>query len=294
MNYNLSIAGPKPLDPTRLTFLDLPGELRNLVYDAVANAIGPNIFVEVRAFEGLSPLRAVHTATAAGEYRHARHEDERVGRSLRTGKLAISETSRQIASESLPFMYKHTFVFMETYDLDVFLRDIGQQRKYVRHVELLRHRSLPRHIAQKTFSGLLSASNLTTLELDHRTICQEDVYNYPERKRVDRRRLEDFVEGFLCPWSERFNLDDRLQRVACLVKFTHSVCHECGNRNVRRCANAEHGCPVGCFDDSVGTHLRELREAMMDLMRKVSSSARLGNWALSMAIDEDENSMEIE
>lgn len=154
-------------------FLGLPAEIRVSIYRYLIQEDSP---IAVTAFK-LPDIPRRATRQGFGDRKaHSKFGlflDSSSGKYLNQdpSDFGIARVSKLLASEALPIMYgDNIFEFASMGELDVFLGQIGDMTKYIKHISIRGDQSYTNGKGRGVFDKLLPATNLTSVTINHRAI----------------------------------------------------------------------------------------------------------------------------
>ncbi|KAK5121645.1 hypothetical protein LTR85_004817 [Meristemomyces frigidus] len=171
----------EPVTPTEyFRFLDLPPELRGMVYDLLLQQPEERIIMDTYKPVG-QPRRPVR-AGFRSKHTHKRMQwDKLRGKWVgqKASNFSLLRVNQQLREEAAAVVYgNHTFACSDMAAMLIFLETIGGMRKHLRHVKLGLWHNYQESKTRPIFDLLKEAKGLRTLEIEHRTICSNPEYTY--------------------------------------------------------------------------------------------------------------------
>lgn len=179
----------------KVSFLSLPGELRNVIYVLVSLPTDQiyNI-VTYRPPGDAKPRRAVQHSFMEDTH-HGMVFDHSRGKWDPTpsdGTISLALASKQIAAEILPMIYgDNVFAFRTFGCMNIFLREIDRNRQHLRKLHVTDEKAYIFSQPGKAFSGLLPASNLQQISVG------AEIIGLGFRGERLRESIERFVDEFM-------------------------------------------------------------------------------------------------
>lgn len=164
-----------------VTFLDLPGEVRNKIWDEVLET---NKIVEIGVTFGRPPDRLYQFRSPWGAHSTAR---------------ALARTSKQISAEVLAIVYGcNTFEFGNLEHLARFAARIGPiSCSRIRHVGIMHPDGLRSTLSPDPWKSIVSFTNLRSLTINHATVYLNAL---PQPGRMRMLDLFKSLKPFLYAW----------------------------------------------------------------------------------------------
>ncbi|THY27377.1 hypothetical protein D6D01_04137 [Aureobasidium pullulans] len=142
---------PEPADNEKFPFLELPAEIRNMIYSYVLERPGCSIYIQGK-----------HTGIIDTRWR--KEGGQWLPRSETSYSTSLMRVNKQINVESTPYLFsRHMFEFPDTTMMQRFLDYIGPKR--VESLVSVRVDTQYSTTAQKAYKLLSRATSLTKLEL---------------------------------------------------------------------------------------------------------------------------------
>ena len=253
----------EPFETFRL--LDLPPELRGMIYDILLNELKPTIKMGCRKFSG-QPRRPIRY----GEWHLAKNPGVRDGATiaeqieLEPTAVVLAQVNKQISEEFLPLVYNTNFQFADTTSLNVFLERIGSTRQHLRHISLPREHGYTGGRGPKTFGNLIPASALRSLTINHISICSTN------GRYGGTCSLEQFKNDIL-PLMESLHESregkDGQRSVLDIVHVASAPCIPCSKVPPPfACKQANRGCMVLCHDQNIAEHCEDVKSRFRALL----------------------------
>lgn len=156
---------------TRLTsFLDLPAELRNAIYEAILDFAQEVIHITL-----IDRRKSSVVLRQTRRYKLDRVEggwyNTLKSLSPTSNNLAIALVNKQTACEALPFLYATAFAFSSLNQLNVFLGTIKDNAKHIRDIQLTGADLCDTRVPAQDFTKLLAANSLRSITIPHLHLC---------------------------------------------------------------------------------------------------------------------------
>lgn len=192
-----------------VTFLDLPGELRNKVWDYVLET-------DVTFAIGIPQPESTSTPATPSQ--------------LSQTTLALAQTNKTISTEVLGMVYgSNDFRFGNLCDLSDFVHRIGPMRAHLRRVDIIGSGCQPKMLKAGPWGLMLSMTKLRKLTMSHQ--CVTCYHQRSETTETSIARFLDELKPLLRAWhsanKDRPDSPSLLQLVN-IVKY--DSCRSCGAR----------------------------------------------------------------
>lgn len=262
---------------TAFRFMDLPPEIRNIVY---RHLLEEDVEVQIRSYQPRGhERRPVQLSFSPGTYSRRRDQtwDAANGRWLGPGESGHSllAVSKQMLQETATIAYgSKRFGFRKYSDARLFLDRIGSMRRFLREIELPDQiRSVS--TTQLFFKQLRDATNLQSIIVRHRDVCNKDRYS-PSSSRNPK-----ILAATMKPLLKALQKCDRAleargktpeRDLLSLVEVEHEddhLCYQCEAKNYDLCYSFNR-CSVKCVD--LKEHLEELQGELDDALEDVLKS----------------------
>lgn len=152
-------------------FMDLPAELRTLIYSFVVEAEGTiKVSTAKEPTQMRRPVRSASTRLRTQRH-YLWNRTRRTQIDGNQGVTTLLSLSKQIFKEAAPVLYSdNQFSFEDSRDLNVWLDTIGSMRSFVRHIHL-GEGGWHTNIARSVITKLKDATDLRSFSIYHANMC---------------------------------------------------------------------------------------------------------------------------
>ncbi|TKA80865.1 hypothetical protein B0A55_02348 [Friedmanniomyces simplex] len=259
------------LQPVTITdyfrFMDLPPELRKMVYDLVLLEKSEKITIESYKPVGQPrrPVRQGFRYTGRNDHKGMTWDKTRgkwIGQL--PSNLGVLRVSHQVCAETASIFYgHHDFYCSDLAAMELFLHMMGEMRQYLKHISISENPWKPSK-AKPALSLLGDAKSLRTLSLPHTLYCTDK-----SRWDPNRMSLETVVKDcgpMLKALCKARKNDDTAVSVFDIIKLPESeVCWQCKYNKEHasyRCSNMACGYPCAEQEEHHKAFAPKLRAAI--------------------------------
>lgn len=189
------------------------------------------------------------------------------GPGMTPSAAAILSVSKQIQHETVPLVYSdNTFHFRNLNDMKVFLDQVGNMRKHIRHIHIA-ERGYSVH-SNSAFRPLKDATDLRSITLDHHNVCGKTVDRHWRRAATPETLVADCKRAFKVLNEVRQESGSSLD-ILDIIRFDGSKCYLCKAGLGGQCRAGSFyssSCDIKCSD--LDKHYQELTTKVRDLLAK--------------------------
>lgn len=256
---------PQLRDPSTFRFLDLPPEIRSIIYDMLVRANGP---IWIGTFLSRDYVR--RRAVQARFHNKTSHHEEGFEFDARSGKwigqppstFVVAQTNKTISGEVLPMIYGcNIFTFGMLSDFKIFLDGVGSNQTHLRHISFPSVYSAHYDRVGSVFFKLSGAKKLQTLSIDHTFICAK---RYPGANGADYEGFADDVMPLLQSLCNSDQASGETFRVLDVIQVLPSW--DCKNLCTSHCRRAPFCCKEGCKNGAMERHVREVSTGLRGML----------------------------
>jgi len=232
-------------------FLDLPPELRKMVYDMLLVESAWPGYIDIESHKPVGkPRRPVRTGFRRRAHRGMDWNPtvgKWVGQTI--SNLSLLRVNKQMLSETAPVVYgQNTFKFSHMKYADIFLKTVSSNCRYLRYFQLGEY-AYDVAKAPAVFTMLTAATSLRKLTIAHRNICQSIGTQYYQRYR--RTTMKMFVAQCMPLLKARHEAQDEADDVVNVLDLI-----TIGTRGCMRCSKPQLSAGI-CITTECGVSCQE-------------------------------------
>jgi hypothetical protein len=264
-------------------FLDLPAEIRQIVYDLVVREDSP---IGIYATKPRGKRTRLHT-TFGPKPKRPGNSHSSSNKPLSNDIETLLRVSKQVSVEAATACYGgNTFKFEDTCSMGVFITRIGCYRKYIRHIAV-KSTGYTKFQARFAFSILAAKSkDLRSIAIHHNTICRGRLSRRSAADSARQTTIPELIQDLttllqslkktLCKGKGKApggkHVEEGKERILNLVKI--EACDwKCGFYRDREAWPGPCGYPNGCkrVCGEMGKHCEDLMAEVREAVGKVLS-----------------------
>ena len=153
-------------------FMDLPAEIRNMIYVNLLVEDEPIIMSTTCALNELERPCRVTYKNAKGHEGLTYNKQTKRYMNQPPSALAVLRLNKQVFEEAGALVYaSNRSQFSHLFDLKIFVQRVGTMRSHIRHITITGHWAFYKTNARSAFFSLRDATGLRSLTFNHIMIC---------------------------------------------------------------------------------------------------------------------------